>query len=41
MIGDRTDSRIAEFNIYRCLSCDLTITSAPPTAHSDDNGRRR
>ena len=29
MVGDRTDSRLAEFNHYRCLGCDMTITFTP------------
>jgi hypothetical protein len=32
MVGDKTDSRLAEFNVYRCLGCDLTITTAPTSA---------
>jgi len=31
MVGERTDSKLAEFNSYRCLGCDLTITSTPAT----------
>jgi len=26
MVADRTDSRLADFNHFRCLGCDLTIT---------------
>jgi len=30
MVGDRTDTDLVEFNIYRCLGCDLTISTMPP-----------
>ena len=29
MVGERTDTKLAEFNVYRCLGCDLTITTMP------------
>jgi len=29
MVGERSDSKLAGFNIYRCLGCDLTITTMP------------
>jgi hypothetical protein len=29
MVAERTDSRLAEFNYFRCLGCDLTITFTP------------
>jgi hypothetical protein len=29
MVGERTDGKIADFNSYRCLGCDLTITTMP------------
>jgi hypothetical protein len=36
MVGDKTDSRLAAFDIYRCLACDLTISTAPISAGDDD-----
>jgi hypothetical protein len=35
MVGDRTDSTLAEFNFYRCLGCDLTITITPTAERGD------
>jgi len=29
MVGERTDTKLAAFNVYRCLGCDLTITTMP------------
>jgi hypothetical protein len=36
MIAERTDSRLAEFNHFRCLGCDLTITFTPPGTRKID-----
>jgi hypothetical protein len=37
MLGDKTDSRLAEFDIYRCLACDLTISTTPNSAGEGDD----
>jgi transposase-like protein len=36
MVAERTDSRLAEFNHFRCLGCDLTITFTPAAGRSQD-----
>jgi hypothetical protein len=36
MVGDRTDSCVAGFNVYHCLGCDLTISSTPPASRDED-----
>jgi hypothetical protein len=36
MVGDKSDSRLTEFDIYRCLACDLTISTAPTPAGDDE-----
>jgi hypothetical protein len=36
MVGERTDNNLSEFNSFRCLGCDLTITTTP-AARSDED----
>jgi hypothetical protein len=35
MVGERTDGNLAEFDIYRCLGCDLTIATMPPGRNNE------
>jgi hypothetical protein len=36
MVADRTDARILDFNHFRCLGCDLTITIKPAAGRSNE-----
>ena len=36
MVGGRTDNKPAEFNHFRCLGCDLTITISPTGTHKEN-----
>ena len=36
MVAERTDTRLVEFNHFRCLGCDLTITITPAGARKED-----
>jgi hypothetical protein len=35
MVGDRSDSRLPECDLYRCLSCDSSIAMAPSAARRE------
>jgi hypothetical protein len=37
MVADRTDTRLSEFNRFRCVGCDLTITIKPAAGRSSEN----
>jgi len=37
MVADRTDTRLPEFNHFRCLGCDLTITIKPAAGRGGEN----
>jgi hypothetical protein len=36
MVAERTDAKLAEFNHFRCLGCNLTITIVPPETRKTD-----